>query len=103
MSRKPKTPRVGIDAFGGYKIKSGEDNHALGAVEMGKDLIVVGISTWEGKPSIDIRKYFLTPGPEEIWHPTKQGIRIPSNHVGEILDFIHGHRDLVLQLLGETR
>lgn len=101
MKKTKKEKPIGIDSFGGYRLKSGEDNHYVGAVEMGKDIVVIGISTYEGKLSIDLRKFFLTPGPHEIWHPTKQGIRIPANHAGEVLDFIQSHRDQLLTLMGE--
>lgn len=96
--RKSKT-EIGIETHGQYPIHRGEDNHSLATVEIGKDIIVIGLSTYEGKASLDVRKYFLTPNKE--WFPTKQGIRIPAEHVGEVLDVILAQRDVVMQLLGQ--
>jgi hypothetical protein len=90
---------IGVEQHGGLPLHRGEDNHALATVEVGKDIIVVGLSTFEGKAALDVRKYFLTPNKE--WFPTKQGIRIPAEAAGEVLDAIIAQRDMVMQLLGQ--
>lgn len=110
----PKPPRKRIPAMGrakseldridGYQVLQNDHTHPLRAMKLESgDLLVIGFSTWKDAAALDVRVHFLTPAPDRWWQPTKQGIRIDIADAGKVLEFIAQHKDIVKQLLGESK
>lgn len=72
-----------VTEYDGKPIVSGEDTRPFHAHPLGRDLCVSSISTYKGKKSLDVRRYYEDENEE--WRPTSKGIRIPAESVGEIL------------------
>jgi hypothetical protein len=93
-------PRLG--ELGGRKIVADETTHPIVAVPLGKNgtsggALVVSASTYEGRKSLDLRRYYESEDGE--LRPTGKGVRIPAQHVAGLLEALEEYRRDILELL----
>jgi hypothetical protein len=78
-----------ITEFDGHAFKQMDDNEIVQVTPLNKDLAVVSISKYQGKTSLDVRRFYLSADSEE-WCPTSKGIRIPADAAVTFLSDLQG-------------
>lgn len=73
------------------------DATILYAFDLSRDAGVVSVATYNGKTSLDIRRFYL--GDDDEWHPTSKGIKIPAEAASAFLDALHDEHNAILHLL----
>ena len=88
MRKSAKTPEPSpeIQQYDGKPIQSDETAKRLTATPAGRDLVVTSISTYQGRRSLDIRRFYLAE--DDTWKPTSKGVRIPAPQVARFLDAV---------------
>jgi len=69
-----------VTEFDGKPFTTDESTRIVEVIPDGKDIVVIAVSTWKGKDSLDIRKYYET---EDGWAPGK-GLRCSLKIVVEL-------------------
>lgn len=72
--------------YGGHPVNAGDDTEIIHVAKMGRDALVVALSEYKGKRGVDLRRYYLAP--EDVWRPSGQGIRIPTEALREVVSAI---------------
>jgi hypothetical protein len=57
-------------------IASGDGSAVYHVSELGRDILVVCITSYKGKSSLDLRRYYMDDDQQQ-WRPTSKGIRVP--------------------------
>lgn len=85
--------------FDEKRVVSDDTTLPLAGVPLGRDLCVISVSTYQGRKSLDVRRYYLTDDDE--WKPTSKGIRLPAPAVEDFLATMEngGLRAAILELV----
>lgn len=89
----PESTLPVITEHDGKPIQAGTDTQPFHVVPLGRDLCVTSISTYKGKKSLDLRRYYEDENEE--WRPTSKGIRIPAESVDLIMNPIFDLSDKI--------
>lgn len=82
-----------VDRHDEKPIVSGNDTKPFHAVPLGRDICVSSISSYKGKKSLDIRRYYEDENEE--WRPTSKGIRLPAESVAEIVGVLFDSFEMI--------
>lgn len=83
----------------GTRIALTEDATLLGTIayEKGRDIIVISVSAFNEKTSLDVRRFYMNEDTES-YNPTPKGVRIPIGSALEVVDLLHDQRSLIASL-----
>lgn len=77
-------PKEQVPEHDGMRILGDADQRIIGKFTVGRDLLVMRVSSWKGKKSLDIRRFYDN-GKEE-WAPSPKGVSVPSESLAEFMD-----------------
>lgn len=66
-------------------IASGDGSAIYHVAELGRDILVVCTTTYKGKSSLDLRRYYLDDDQQQ-WRPTSKGIRVPLEEADALIE-----------------
>lgn len=79
----PKLALLPVTEYAAAPIQADETSIRVSATPAGRDLVVVSVSTYQGRKALDIRRFYVAD--EGEWKPTSKGVRVPAPHVAEFL------------------
>lgn len=92
VDKEQKNRKLGLKEHEGQPFAVDDSTRILKVIEDGDELICVSISTWKGKQSLDVRRYYEQ---GDKWRPGK-GLRVKSADAAEALIEVLSNLDLDL-------
>lgn len=84
-------------AFEGHPIYNDADGERdwtfIGAVGLGRNILVMSCRSYKGRRALDLRQFFLADDKE--YRPTGKGVWMPADVVASVLDTLVDRRDAI--------